>query len=156
MSPEGGPETGPERGPETGRETGQAGLHWLPLRFRDIDAFGHVYHAEYLTLLDEARTRWLGDVVGLADPGSYVVAHIELDYLSSLTLEDQAVRVAVVVVRVGTTSLTLGETMHARDGRVVARGQCVAVLRDRATAAKRSLSQAERVAAEAALEGRGH
>ena len=26
---------------------------WLPLRFRDLDAFGHVYHAEYLTLLDE-------------------------------------------------------------------------------------------------------
>ena len=35
----------------------------LPLRFRDVDAFGHVYHAEYLTLLDEARTRWFREVV---------------------------------------------------------------------------------------------
>lgn len=130
--------------------TGPAGVHWLPLRFRDIDAFGHVYHAEYLTLLEEARTRWLGDVIRLADPGSYVVAHIELDYLSSLTLGDEAVRVNFVVLGVGTTSLTLGETMHARDGRVVACGQCVAVLRDRVTAAKRPLSQLERAAAEAA------
>jgi acyl-CoA thioester hydrolase len=130
---------------------GSASLHWQPLRFRDLDAFGHVYHAEYLTLLDEARTRWLGDVVRIEDPGSYVVAHLEIDYLSSLTLDDEAVGVRFAVLRVGRTSLTVGETMHARDGRVVARGQSVAVLRDRATGSSRSLSERERSSAEAAL-----
>ncbi len=122
--------------------------HWQPLRFRDLDAFGHVYHAEYLTLLDEARTRWLGDVVGVEDPGSYVLARVEIDYLSSLTLDDQAVRVEFAVLRVGTTSLTLAETMHAHDGRVVARGRAVAVLRDRATGGSRRLSEGERASAE--------
>jgi acyl-CoA thioester hydrolase len=133
MSP--APATGPE--------------HWLPLRFRDLDAFGHVYHAEYLTLLDEARTRWLGEVVQLEDPGSYVVARLEIDYVSSLTLADEAVRVDVEVLRVGTTSLTLRETMHPRDGRVVTRDQAVVVLRDRATGGSRPLSDAERAAVEA-------
>jgi acyl-CoA thioester hydrolase len=128
---------------------GSRAPHWQPLRFRDLDAFGHVYHAEYLTLLDEARTRWLGDVVGVEDPGSYVLARVEIDYLSSLTLEDQAVRVEFAVLRVGTTSLTLAETMHARDGRVVARGRAVAVLRDRATGGSRRLSEGERASAEA-------
>jgi acyl-CoA thioester hydrolase len=133
MSP--APATGPE--------------HWLPLRFRDLDAFGHVYHAEYLTLLDEARTRWLGEAVQLEDPGSYVVARLEIDYVSSLTLADEAVRVDVEVLRVGTTSLTLRETMHPRDGRVVTRDQAVVVLRDRATGGSRPLSDAERAAVEA-------
>jgi acyl-CoA thioester hydrolase len=133
MSP--APATGPE--------------HWLPLRFRDLDAFGHVYHAEYLTLLDEARTQWLGEVVQLEDPGSYVVARLEIDYVSSLTLADEAVRVDVEVLRVGTTSLTLRETMHPRDGRVVTRDQAVVVLRDRATGGSRPLSDAERAAVEA-------
>jgi acyl-CoA thioester hydrolase len=133
MSP--APATGPE--------------HWLPLRFRDLDAFGHVYHAEYLTLLDEARTRWLGEAVQLEDPGSYVVARLEIDYVSSLTLADEAVRVDVEVLRVGTTSLTLRETMHPRDGRVVTRDRAVVVLRDRATGLSRPLSDAERAAVEA-------
>ena len=129
----------------------QPSPHWLGLRFRDLDAFGHVYHAEYLALLDEARTRWLGEAVQLEDPGSYVVARIEVDYLSSLTLADEAVRVDFEVLRVGTTSLTLGETMHARDDRVVTRGKAVAVLRDRATGGSRPLSDAERAAAESWL-----
>jgi acyl-CoA thioester hydrolase len=133
------------RAPLTGRE------HWLPLRFRDLDAFGHVYHAEYLTLLDEARTRWLGDVVGLDDPGSYVLAHVEIDYLSSLGPDDEAVRVDFVLERVGRTSLTVAETMRAPDGRAVSSGRSVAVLRDRSEGRTRALSAAERSAAEGLL-----
>ena len=33
---------------------------WQALRWRDLDYFGHVYHGEFLTLLDEARATWLG------------------------------------------------------------------------------------------------
>ena len=49
----------------------------LLLRFRDVDAFGHVYHAEYLTLLDEARTRWFREAIAFDEPGAYVVARVE-------------------------------------------------------------------------------
>ena len=121
---------------------------WLPLRFRDLDAFGHVYHAEYLTLLDEARTGWFADALGSEDPQGYVVAHLEIDYLSSLRGEDDAVRAEHGVERVGTTSLTLRETMYARDGRVVARSRTVAVLRDPATGRPRAVTDVERERAE--------
>ena len=121
---------------------------WIPLRFRDFDAFGHVYHAEYLTLLDEARARWFGDVVGLTDPSEYVVVHLEIDYESSLTRADEAVRVGFVLERVGTTSLTLGETMHARADRVVTRSRTVVVLRDVAGGGSRPLEAGERARAE--------
>jgi acyl-CoA thioester hydrolase len=117
---------------------------WLPIRFRDVDAFGHVYHAEFLTLLDEARTRWFRDVMGLANPTDYVLARVEIDYVSSIVLGDEAVSATFQVERVGTTSLTLDETMRTRDGRVVSRSRVVTVLRNVAAGTSRPLTEAER------------
>lgn len=121
--------------------------HWLPIRFRDLDAFGHVYHAEYLTLLDEARTGWFSEALGCTEPEHYVVAHLEIDYVSSVRREDDAVRTDFVVEQVGTTSVTLGETTYARDGRVVARSRTVAVLRDPESGRPRPVSDDERARA---------
>jgi acyl-CoA thioester hydrolase len=126
--------------------------HWQPLRFRDYDAFGHVYHAEYLTLLDEVRTGFFREALAMADPSGYVVAHLEIDYLSPLTRGDTAVRGVFAVERVGTSSLTLGEELHAPDGRVVARGRSVVVVRDVTAGRSRPLSDDERARA-AELQG---
>ena len=123
------------------------GTVWLPIRFRDIDAFGHVYHAEFLTLLDEARSRWFRDVVGLENPTDYVLARIEIDYVSSIVLADEAVGADFEMERVGTSSLTLREAMRTRQGRVVSRGKAVAVMRDPQTGASRPLTEAERASA---------
>lgn len=124
---------------------------WLPLRFRDVDSFGHVYHAEFLTLLDEARSRWFRDVMRLENPYDYVLARVEIDYVSSIVLADEMVSAGFVVERVGNSSLTLGETMRARDGRVVSRGRAVTVLRDVDAGTSRPLTDAERQRAEALL-----
>ncbi len=117
---------------------------WLPLRFRDLDAFGHVYHAEYLTLLDEARTQWFREVLALDEPGAYVVARIEIDYASSLVLDDGEAGFVFEVERIGTSSLTLRETVRAPDGRVVARVRSVTVRRDLVAGTSRPLSDEER------------
>lgn len=116
----------------------------LPLRFRDVDAFGHVYHAEYLTLLDEARTRWFREAVAFDQPGAYVVARVEIDYLSSLVLDDAEAVATFAVERVGTSSVTLAETLSAPDGRVAARVRSVTVRRDLAAGRSRPLTDAER------------
>ena len=116
----------------------------LPLRFRDVDAFGHVYHAEYLTLLDEARTRWFREAVALDEPGAYVVARIEIDYVSSLVLDDAEVVATFVVERVGTSSVTLTETLSAPDGRVAARVRSVTVRHDPTAGRSRPLTEAEK------------
>lgn len=122
---------------------------WVPLRFRDVDSFGHVYHAEFLTLLDEARSRWFRDVMRLENPYDYVLARVEIDYVSSIVLADEMVSATFEVERVGRSSLTLGETMRARDGRVVSRGRAVTVLRDVTAGTSRPLTDAERARAEA-------
>jgi len=124
---------------------------WQRLRFRDYDAFGHVYHAEYLTLLDEVRTGFFREALAMRDPSGYVVAHLEIDYLSPLTRDDDAVRGVFEMQRVGTSSLTLGEALHARDGRVVARGRSVVVVRDVVGGRSRPLDDAERARAEGLL-----
>ena len=116
----------------------------LPLRFRDVDAFGHVYHAEYLTLLDEARTRWFREAVALDEPGAYVVARIEIDYVSSLVLPDAEVVATFAVERVGTSSVTLAETLSAPDGRVAARVRSVTVRHDPTAGHSRPLTDAEK------------
>ena len=116
----------------------------LPLRFRDVDAFGHVYHAEYLTLLDEARTRWFREAVALDQPGAYVVARIEIDYVTSLVLDDAEVVATFAVERVGTSSVTLAETLSAPDGRVAARVRSVTVRHDLAAGRSRPLTDAEK------------
>lgn len=116
----------------------------LPLRFRDVDAFGHVYHAEYLTLLDEARTRWFREAVAFDEPGAYVVARVEIDYLSSLVLDDAEAVATFAVERVGTSSVTLAETLSAPDGRVAARVRSVTVRRDLAAGRSRPLTDGER------------
>jgi acyl-CoA thioester hydrolase len=123
----------------------------VSLRFRDVDSFGHVYHAEYLTLLDELRTRWFRAQLGLTDPTQYVVARVELDYVSSLVLDDASAGADIVLERIGNTSLTLRETMRAGDGREVARCRTVVVLRDASTGTSRRLTEAERTAAERLL-----
>jgi acyl-CoA thioester hydrolase len=116
----------------------------VALRFRDLDAFGHVYHAEYLTLLDELRTTWFGTVLGLEHPQSYIVARVELDFVSSLTGEDAFVRGAFGVESVGTTSVTMRESLLAGDGREVVRARVVVVLRDPVSGSTRALSDRER------------
>jgi len=117
---------------------------WIPLRFRDVDAFGHVYHAEFLTLLDEARSRWFGEAMGMENPSDYVLARVEIDYVSSIVLADEAVSATFEVERVGTSSLTLREAMRTRDGRVVSQGRAVTVLRDVAAGTSRPLTEEER------------
>jgi acyl-CoA thioester hydrolase len=116
----------------------------VPLRFRDVDSFGHVYHAEYLTLLDEARTRWFREAVGFDAPGAYVVARLEIDYVSSLVLDDVEAVASFAPEHVGTSSLTLTETLSAPDGRVAARVRSVTVRHDPAAGVSRPLTEAER------------
>jgi acyl-CoA thioester hydrolase len=117
---------------------------WIPLRFRDVDAFGHVYHAEFLTLLDEARTRWFRDALQIQSPSDYVVARVEIDYLSSIMLADEAVRATIEVERVGRSSLTLVEHLRVRGGRSVSRSRVVTVLRDPSSGTSRPLTDDER------------
>lgn len=116
----------------------------VPLRWRDLDHQGHVYHATMLTLLDEARTRWLSESIGVESADTYVVARIELDYLAEVTMASAAVEVTFGVSRVGRRSITTVETVTDGNGVQVARAAVVVVLWDRADHRSRELTAVER------------
>jgi acyl-CoA thioester hydrolase len=102
----------------------------IEIRWRDLDGFGHVNNAVYLTYLEEARdqmyTRMLGEVVH-----RMVLRHIAVDFRSGLVLEDEEIEVTTEIVRVGTSSVTTRETVTAlSDGRVAAVAEAVMVHTD--------------------------
>ncbi len=126
----------------------------VPLRWVDVDAIGHVYHATYLTLLDEARSRFLGGV-GVQDPSDHVVVRVEIDYLAPIGPGHGEVHVQHVVERVGRTSITLRARITTPDGVERARARVVVVLWHLATGRPRPLDVGERVGLLRTQEGAG-
>ena len=117
----------------------------VPLRWVDVDALGHVYHGTYLTLLDEARSRFLA-ASGVRSAGDHVVARVEVDYLVPVGPGHDVVRVRHEVERVGTTSIALRSVLRTTDGVERARSRVVVVLWDRATSRPRPVEDDERAA----------
>jgi acyl-CoA thioester hydrolase len=102
----------------------------IEIRWRDLDGFGHVNNAVYMTYLEEARdemyTRLLGDVVH-----RMVLRHSCVDYRSGLVLEDDAIEVTTEIIRVGSSSVTTREKVTAlSDGRIAAVAETVMVHTD--------------------------
>lgn len=117
----------------------------VSLRWRDLDHQGHVYHGTILTLLDEARTAWLHDEVGVAQPDSYVVARIELDFRHPLLRSDEGAVAYFEPLGVGRSSVRVNERMHsARTGRLIIESQTTIVMWDQELAVSRPLSLRER------------
>ena len=102
--------------------------HRVSLRWRDVDALGHVNHAVFLTYLEEGRDAFYVQVLG-RDP-HYVVARVEIDLRAEVRYADRQLRVRIEVERVGTTSLTTRETVLTAAGVTAAEARVVTVLWD--------------------------
>ncbi len=104
---------------------------WLPLqvRYRDLDALGHVNNAVYLSYLELARVHYIEQRIGPIRPQDYtfVIARIEIDFLRPLHLGD-APTVGLKPIRVGRSSFTFGYCLvETRQGQAIARAQSVQV-----------------------------
>ena len=66
----------------------------IPIRWRDVDAYGHVNNAVFLTYLEEARDRLVESLFGEA-AWDFVIARVAIDYRSELNQADRAVVDAV-------------------------------------------------------------
>ena len=53
----------------------------IPIRSRDVDNYGHVNNAVYLTYLEEARDRWVRATLG--PEVDFVIVRIAIDYRRS-------------------------------------------------------------------------
>ena len=99
--------------------------------FRDIDTFGHVNNAVYLTYFELARTSmWLALTGGSdARDVGFIVVRTECDFRHQLAMEPIEIRVRIGDMR--TTSFdTLYEIWTVADRQLAATGRVVVVLFD--------------------------
>lgn len=118
------------------REGGWYVVPWQVI-FRDIDTFGHVNNAVYLTYFEIARTALWLDLTGGAssrDVG-FIVVRAEVDFRLQIGLEPIEIRVRIGDMR--TTSFDTLYEIRTSDGRqIAATGKVVVVLFDWKTNAK--------------------
>ena len=115
----------------------------VDVRYQDHDTMGHVNNATYVTYMEEARTKYLRDELGVpADELSMVVAHIEVDFVRSVQYADE-VTVAVSVTDLGESSFTMAYELRDGEG-VVAEGETVQVVLDPETGTSTPIPEAWR------------
>jgi len=123
----------------------------VPVRFDDLDTYGHVNNARYGTYLEEGRIDYLARVVGDGGRASLagsddgiVIANLELDFERPVRATD-SVTVAVRVPELGTKSFPF-EYEVRDDGAVAATGETTVVTYDRAAGAPQPIPEAWREA----------
>jgi acyl-CoA thioester hydrolase len=102
-------------------------VHRERVRFRDLDALGHVNNAVFLTYIESARIAYLLDLgvaSGVEDLG-IIVARIEIDFRSPVGLGEE-VEIGVRASRFGAKSFDLDHELRA-GGRLVAEAKTICV-----------------------------
>ena len=124
----------------------------IRIRWRDMDAYGHVNNAVYLNYLEEARDALAHKVLGpVTDTWDFVLARVAIDFRSELTQDDGEVTVRCRLDSIGRASVRTREEIVKGDGTVSAEAESVIVPRDPATGASRPLTDEERTALEQEL-----
>lgn len=99
--------------------------------FRDVDAFGHVNNAVYLSYFEWARARMWFDLTGargLPTDIGFIVARAEIDFIAQIGMEPIEIRVRIAEMR--TTSFDTEYEIRLGDGKLAATGKVVVVLFD--------------------------
>ena len=121
----------------------------IAIRWRDVDAFGHVNNAVYLSYLEEARDRLVEDLFGGEAAWDFVLAHVGIDFRRELTQADGEVVAFCSVAAVGRSSVRTREQIRKLDGSIAAEAESVLVPRERGSNRSRPLNDHERAVLEA-------
>jgi len=101
----------------------------IEIRWRDMDAYGHVNNAVYLNYLEDVRDAWVQEVLGQVSSSTwdFVLARVAIDYRSELTQDDGAIVVRCWLDSIGRSSLRTRETIVKLDGTLSAEAESVVV-----------------------------
>jgi acyl-CoA thioester hydrolase len=116
--------------------------HSVDVRWRDVDALGHVNHAVFLTYFEEGRDAFFKQTFG-GEP-DYVVVRLEVDLRAEVRYPERRVTVRLAVERLGTTSLTTRETILTPSNEIAAEARVVTVRWDRRARKPVPFSESER------------
>ena len=116
--------------------------HRVQLRWRDLDALGHVNHPVVLTYLEEGRDAFL-KVHGIGRE-EYVVGRCSVTFASEIDLRLESVTVECAVRDVGRSSITTSERILDDEGEVMVEAEFGLVLWDPTARATRPITDEER------------
>jgi acyl-CoA thioester hydrolase len=120
-----------------------------------MDMLGHLNQSVYHELLEEGRAAVMTELMTRGGNGrlhgTYVLAHVDLDYHTEVRKDHGEVEIVVRVSHVGTSSFRLHHEIRLPDGTVAASGETVMVAWDPVARGKRVLSEGERSALSAEL-----
>jgi acyl-CoA thioester hydrolase len=96
-------------------------VHAQEVTFRDLDVFGHVNNAVYLTYIENARIGYLREVLGVESPEDLlvIVAKVNIDFRSRASL-GEVLEIGARVSRIGTKSFDLDHEVRGAEARLVA------------------------------------
>lgn len=102
----------------------------IDVRFRDIDAMGHVNNAVYATYTEQARTDYFREVTDRGLDGiPSVLATLSIDFRAPVTLEEGSVTVSLDVPELGRSSIPMAYEIRTEKG-VAAEAETVQVIVD--------------------------
>jgi acyl-CoA thioester hydrolase len=107
------------------------------IRWDDIDAFGHVNNAKYLTYIQEARFLWSPII-------EMVVARAEVDFVEAIYEGGRFYDVNLWVESIGNSSFTMAYEVVGDNGVVHAKVKTVQVVVSMETMKSRPLKDSER------------
>jgi acyl-CoA thioester hydrolase len=113
----------------------------VEVRFRDLDALGHVNNAVFLTYLESARIGYWLELTGRTGLAGVdvILARVEIDYRSQANYREQ-LDVGVRIAAVGQSSVTMELKVVAREPqRLIAESRNVMVFFDYAANRSRPL-----------------
>src|SRR5699024_8335059 len=143
----------------------------IPVRWSDLDAYGHVNNARMLTLLEEARIKvfWSHDkstqdvnqdllrsakvlVGGNGSPTITLVAGQRIEYLRPLAWTGEDVRVDLWLGAIGGASLEVCYEVFSADGELAAKATTSMVVVDAESQTPRRIPEGDRGALSQLLE----
>lgn len=120
--------------------------HPIEVRFRDLDAIGHVNNAVVVSFMEQARFQWWRAFLGGRDfrEEGFLIARAEVDYRRPILLGDD-VRVELRCTHTGNSSFELDYRLtKGLGGELFAEGKTVQVMLDFGTNRPKSLTPATR------------
>lgn len=96
-------------------------VHAQEVTFRDLDVFGHVNNAVYLTYIENARIGYMREVLGVESLEDLlvIVAKVNIDFRSRASL-GEVLEIGARVSRIGGKSFDLDHEVRGPDARLVA------------------------------------
>ncbi len=107
----------------------------LEVRFIDVDAFGHVNNAHYLTYFEQARVKYFDDIIGWKydwNKQGIILARAEINYTEPVLFKDDLC-IRTHCSRIGTKSFDLDYLlikMNKEEEIILAEGKTVMVAYD--------------------------